>query len=126
PAGGAGSAQIAYDTRSRFGERDVQVVVDPNNLIVEQNENDNRAAASFRVATPPIPNLVIRATQIGFDPGEIGMEGSATIYATVINGGGAAVGEVVVHILDVRDGGATPIGDPQTISDLGPGDSGMV
>ena len=125
-AGGAGSAQIVYDTQGRFGERDVQVVVDPNNLIIEQNENDNRAAASFRVAVPPIPNLVIRATQIGFDPSEIGLEGSATIYATVINDGGAAVGEVVVHFLDVTDGGSTPIGDPQTISDIGPGASGLV
>ncbi len=126
PAGGAGSVQIVYDTRGRFGERDVQIVVDPNNLIVEQNENDNRAAASFRVAIPPVPNLVIRATQIGFDPGEIGLEGSATVYATVINNGGAAVGEVIVHILDVTDGGSTPIGDPQTISDLRPGGSGLV
>jgi subtilase family serine protease len=68
----------------------------------------------------------MRATQIGFDPSEIGLEGNATIYATVINEGGAAVGEVVVHILDVTDGGSTPIGDPQTISDLGPGASDMV
>ena len=124
--GGAGTVQFVYDTRGRFGERDVQVVVDPNNLIVEQNENDNRAAASFRVAIPPVPNLVIRATQIGFDPGEIGIEGAATIYATVINDGGAAVGEVIVHFLDVTDGGSTPIGDPQTISDIGPGASGLV
>ncbi len=70
--------------------------------------------------------MVIRATQIGFDPSEIGIEAIATVYATVINEGGAAVGEVVVHFLDVTDGGSTPIGDPQTISDLGPGASGMV
>lgn len=125
-AGGAGSVQVAYDTRGRFGDRDVQVVVDPNNLVVEQDENDNRASASFRVAIPPVPNLVMRATQIGFDPGEIGLEGTATIYATVINDGGAAVGEVVVHFMDVTDGGSIPIGDPQSITDLGPGASGMV
>jgi subtilase family serine protease len=125
-AGGAGTVQMLYDTRGRFGERDVQVVVDPNNLLVEQNENDNRASASFRVAIPPIPNLVIRSTQIGFDPSEIGLEGSATIYATVINDGGAPVGEVLVHIFDVTDGGSTPIGDPQTVSDIGPGASGVV
>lgn len=126
PAGGAGVVQIAYDTQGRFGERDVQVIADPNNLIVEQNENDNRASASFRVAIPPIPNLVVRSTQIGFDPSAIGLEGSVTIYATVINAGGAPVGEVTVHIFDVTDGGSTPIGDPQTIADIGPGASGLV
>ena len=47
---------------------------------------------------------------------EVFTEGSATIYATVINDGGAAVGETTVHIFDVTDGGSTPIGDPLQVS----------
>jgi subtilase family serine protease/subtilisin family serine protease len=125
PAGSAGSAQIIFDTSGYSDEVDVQVVVDPNNLIVEQDENDNRANGSIDVATPAIANLVIRSTQIGFDPGEIGLEGTATIYATVLNDGGAAVGEVVVHFLDVTDGGSTPISEPQTISEIGAMSSGI-
>ena len=124
--GGAASVQIAYGTRGRFGERRIQVVVDPNNLLVEQDENNNRALASFRVQTPAAANLVMRATQIGFDPGAVGAEGTVNVYATVRNDGGVAVGEVSVTFLDVTDGGAVPIGAPQTLPGIGPGGSGMV
>ncbi len=126
PPGGAESVSILYDTSGRFGELDVQVIVDPNNLVVEQDENDNRAVTSFDVTTSPIVNLIIRSTQIGFDPSEIGMEGTATLYATVSNGGSARVGEVLVRFLDVTDGGSTPIGEPQTITSIGAASSAMV
>ncbi len=126
PAGGAATASILYDTRGRFGSRKVQVIVDPNNLILERDENDNKAAGTLTIAYPPVANLVLRSTAIGFDPPEAGSEGTVVVYATVLNDGDMGVGEVVVQFLDVTDGGSTPIGEPQTISAIGPGGSGLV
>lgn len=126
PAGGAGTIQIAYDTTDRFGERKIQVIVDPNNLVVEQDENDNRAVASLEVAMPPEANLAISATNIGFDPSVIGQEGTATVYATIRNTGDVPVGEVQVRFLDVTDGGSTPVGEVQNIPGIASGASAVV
>jgi subtilase family serine protease len=126
PAGGAAATSIVYDTRGRFGSRKVQVIVDPNNLIVERDENDNRAAGTLDLQSPPIANLVLRSTAIGFDPAEAGLEGTVIVYATVMNDGDAGVGEVIVQFLDTTDGGSTPIGEMQTLPAIGPGASGLV
>ena len=126
PAGGAAAASIVYDTSGRFGSRKVQVIVDPNNLIVERDENDNKAAGTLTIQSPPTANLVLRTTSIGFDPAEVGGEGSVLVFATVINDGDAGVGEVSVQFLDITDGGSTPIGETQTIAAIGPGASGLV
>lgn len=125
PAGGAATVRIVYDTMGRFGDRKVQVIVDPNNLIVESDENDNRAMATMTVQRPATPNLVIRSAQIGFDPPEAGAEGTVTVFATVRNDGDAAVGQTPVQFLDVTDGGSTPIGEIQTLPGIVPGGSSM-
>mgnify|MGYP005848726795 CR=1 FL=1 len=124
--GSSATVSIPYDTRGRFGERRIQVVVDPNNLIVESDENDNRAVGSLRVQLPPVANLVIRSSQIGFDPPDVGMEGTVTIYATVRNDGGVGVGEVPVQFLDITNGGSVQIGAIQLIPGIAAGGSGLV
>ncbi len=126
PPGGAAVVQITYDTAGRFDDRRIQVIIDPNNLVVESDENDNRAMATLTVQTPAAPNLVIRSAQIGFDPPEASAEGTITVYATIRNDGDAAVGQVPVQFLDVTDGGSVPIGEIQTLSGIVPGGSGMV
>ena len=108
-----------------LASRKVQVIVDPNNLILERDENDNKAAGTLTIAYPPVANLVLRSTAIGFDPAEAGNEDTVVIYATVLNDGDMGVGEVIVQFLDVTDDGSTPIGEPQTISAIGPGGSGL-
>jgi subtilase family serine protease len=126
PPGGAAVAQIVYETMGRFGDRKIQVILDPNNLVVESDENDNRAMATLTVQMPAAPNLVIRATQIGFNPPEAGIEGTVTVFATVLNDGDAPVGQVLVQFLDVTDGGSTPIGETQTLPGIVAGGSGVV
>ncbi|MCC6167020.1 MAG: S8 family serine peptidase [Caldilineaceae bacterium] len=126
PPGGAAVAQIVYPTEGRFGDHKVQVIVDPNNLVVESDENDNRAMATLTVQKPAAANLVIRSAQIGFDPPEAGTEGTVTVFATVLNDGDAPAGQVLVQFLDVTDGGSTPIGEMQTLPGIAPGGSGVV
>ena len=125
PAGASGVAQIAYNTAGRTGERKIQVVADPNNLLRESDENDNRAVATLVVQPPPIANLVIRATGIGFDPSEVTNQSTVEIYATVRNAGTAAARSVVVQFLDVTGGGSNLIGEPQTLEAIGPGSSAV-
>src|SRR5690606_8927868 len=46
PAGGSGTAQVIYDTTGKEGERTIQGVVDPSNLVEELNEEDNQVEAT--------------------------------------------------------------------------------
>jgi subtilase family serine protease/subtilisin family serine protease len=124
--GSAATVQMVYLTRGRYGERKIQVIVDPNNLVVEQDENDNRAVASFEVGLPAEANLAISSSNIGFDPAVIGQEGTATVFATIRNNGGLAVGEVQVRFMDVTDGGSVPVGEVQTVPGIGIGASALV
>ena len=126
PAGGGATAQIAYDTTGKPGKRKIQVVVDPNNLIVEVSENDNRAVATLSVQSPPLANLVIKSDYIGFSPSEPSAGDMVAIFATVHNDGSAPVSNVTVQFLDVTGGGSILIGDPQVIGSIGPGSSGVV
>ena len=113
PDGGSGVATILFTPYSG-GDHKIQVIVDPNNLIRELDENDNRAVATLSVRSEPIANLSVRSSSIGFDPAQIAPDVTAQIFATVRNEGGAAAGEVLVQFLDVTDDGSTPIGDTQT------------
>ncbi|GIV78085.1 MAG: hypothetical protein KatS3mg050_2479 [Litorilinea sp.] len=127
PAGGSGRAQIVYDTgrMGAAGDRKIQVIVDPNNQIVESDENDNRAVATLKVAALPAPNLVIRSDQIGFEPPRPNAGDTVQIYATVRNSGGQAANDVTVQFLDVTGSGAVPIGSPQTVATILPGSSAL-
>ena len=52
------------------GERTIQVIADPNNFIVESNENDNRAIKPLIVGAPPAANLVMLSSNVEFMPDE--------------------------------------------------------
>ena len=57
PAGGSGSVQVSYTDTGEVGSRQIRVVVDPNNVIAEMDERDNRAtrdAEHFTSANCPI------------------------------------------------------------------------
>lgn len=124
PEGGSGVARIPF-VSMRGGDRKVQVIVDPNNLILEADENDNRAVGTVTVRSLPIANLSISSSAIGFDPVRITPDASAEVYATVRNDGGAAAREVVVQFLDVTEDGALPIGESQIIETIAAGSSGV-
>ena len=61
PVGGSGTAKITYETDGKVGERTLQVVADPFNLITELNEADNQAQRSVTVVAQPAPNLLVKS-----------------------------------------------------------------
>ncbi|NJN81425.1 MAG: hypothetical protein HC802_03505 [Caldilineaceae bacterium] len=124
--GSSGSAQVSYDTTGRSGDRKIQVVVDPNNLIPESNEGDNVAKQSLDVASQPAPNLVINANNISFAPPTANPGDQVTINAIVINAGTRDATDVVVQFADVTSSGSAPIGQQQTIDAIPAGGSGSV
>jgi len=125
PAGGSGTAQITYDITGMTEDRDIGIVVDPNNVIAESDESDNEAEATLEMAEVPAPNLVIDSANVGFDIDEPTEGDVVTIHATVRNEGSLAASAVVVQFVD-NTGDPLPIGEQQTIESIPPGGSGAV
>lgn len=124
PVGGSGVAQVAYDTTNHPGLRKISVVVDPNNFISERSETDNSATTTLKVNAVAAPNLVVQASNLGFNPPNP-LEGNAvTVQVAVLNNGGADASDVIVQFVDVTDGGAIPIDAPQSITTIPAGSSG--
>ena len=131
PAGGSGVAEVTFETTGKAtasqSARKLQVVADPNNLLVESNENDNSAGQSLVIVPTPAPNLMLQVSNIGFDPAIPNPGDQVAIYATVINNGTADATNVVVQIVDATNSSATsPIGQPLTIESIPAGGSGVV
>ncbi|MEM7126588.1 MAG: CARDB domain-containing protein [Chloroflexota bacterium] len=126
PSGGSGVAQISYSTEGLAGDREIQVMVDPNNFIVELNEADNKASRTLSIAHKAEPNLAIEATNIGFDPANPSQGDQVTVFATVLNTGDASAADVMVQFIDDTDSIGRPIGEPQIINQISAGGSGSV
>lgn len=125
PAGGYVTLQITYDTSGLSGNRDVGVVVDPNNTINESKESDNSTETRLSLTAPSAPNLVMLKSNIGFDP-VAPVEGeTVTIRATVRNDGDAEATNVLVQFVDGTKNASTPIGEQQTIASIPAGGSGI-
>ncbi|MBV7328954.1 hypothetical protein KFU94_11955 [Chloroflexi bacterium TSY] len=73
----------------------------------------------------PMPNLVVEESNIGFSPSNPVEGERVRINATILNNGTTEANDVIVQFVDITDGGAVPIGQPQTISNLPVGGSGM-
>lgn len=130
PVGGSAIAEVTFDTAGKAtsqGTRRIQVVADPNNLIVESAENDNSADQSLAIVPTPAPNLLVQVSNIGFDPALPNPGDQVTIYATIINNGSADAMNVVVQIVDATNSSTTtPIGQPLTLESIPAGGSGVV
>ncbi len=124
PAGGSGTANVAYETGDRDGERKIKVTVDPYAVVRESDETDNTATRALLVTATAAPNLTIPADNIGFAPATVIDGGRVTIRVTVRNDGTAPAEGVVVQFLDVTDKDAQPIDSNQTISSIPAGGSG--
>ena len=125
-AGSSGVAQASLDTTGLSGERRIQIVVDPNNFILEADEGDNRAAGSLPIEPPPAPNLMIIAGNLKFDPVEPQQGEVVTLTATILNDGSEDASDVLVQFVETTDGASTPIGTEQVIDELPAGSSGTV
>lgn len=126
PAGSSGSVSVAYDTTGKIGERTLQVTADPQNFIAETSESDNDAEVSLEVMETAAPNLVMLATNIGFNPPNPTDADLVTVHVVVLNRGGAEANDVAVQVTDSSDGGSTPVEGPHTIARIPPGGSGSI
>ncbi len=126
PAGESATLQVTYDSSGLSGNRDVGVVLDPNNTIAESSESDNSAEKRLTLSAAAAPNLVMLKTNIGFDPANPTAGVPVLLRATVLNDGTAEATDVLVQFIDVTRNGATPIGEQQTIASIPAGGSGVV
>ncbi len=51
-AGGSGMVQVVYDTQGLWGDRKIEISVDPYNFIVEEREIDNEVSATLKIQIP--------------------------------------------------------------------------
>ena len=117
---------MTCDTTARQGERRVQFLIDPNDVIAESDETDNKAVALVTIAPPPGPNLVMKEDNINFTPSSPTAGTEVTIEAaTVLNEGMLDAGSVDVQFFDVTNGSPQAIGSPQTITGIPAGGSGF-
>lgn len=126
PAGGSSVTQIQYNTRGKAGERQIRMIIDPNNFIPERNEADNQATRTLTIAEPPAPNLFINADNIGFDPASPQPGDQVTIFATVLNIGTADASNVVVQFLEDNTSSTRPIAPNQVIDSIPAGSAAVV
>jgi uncharacterized repeat protein (TIGR01451 family) len=118
-SGGSGIVQVPYDTTGKEGERTIQVVVDPANVIAETKEDDNQVEKTLTVGPPSEeptiqPNLVMTSNSVSFTP-TLPLPGDiVTLTVKVHNDGGSDANGVVVRVMDVT---TTPVqvGDDVTI-----------
>ncbi|MEZ4618149.1 MAG: CARDB domain-containing protein [Caldilineaceae bacterium] len=115
PAGGSSTVQVTYTTAGKDGERTLQVVVDPSNLIAETDETDNLVKKSLRIQAAAMPNLVMLASNVEFNPPEPIDRDRVTVHAVVLNQGAADAHNVLVQFIDMTTGVATPIAREQFI-----------
>src|SRR5690606_35843597 len=86
--GGSGIVQVAYPVPPG-GDREIQVVVDPNNTIPESNENDNSATKTLERSAESLANLVITKENISFSPATPTAGDTVTVRAVILNSGAA-------------------------------------
>jgi subtilase family serine protease len=90
PHGGAFPTSIVW-TAEPPGVHLICAVADPASTILELNESNNQACDQIEVITPPIPDLSVSPSDVGFSPPSPFTEGSAVeINATIHNIGGNA------------------------------------
>lgn len=126
PAGGSSTVQVKYATAGQDGERTIQVVVDPSNLIAETDETDNLVKKSLRIAAAAMPNLVMLASNVAFNPPAPIDRDRVTVHAVVLNQGAADAHNVLVQFIDMTTGVAVPIAREQVIELIPVGGSAHV
>jgi uncharacterized repeat protein (TIGR01451 family) len=114
-AGRSHLLHMSYRNTEEVGERIIQVIVDPSDVIAESDENDNSATKDLVVTPPIIPNLAVAASNLTFDPAMPIAGDMVTVTVTVLNNGTGDTSDVLVHVLDMSDGTGEMIGEAQTI-----------
>ncbi|HRW10837.1 MAG TPA: CARDB domain-containing protein, partial [Caldilineaceae bacterium] len=116
PAGGSSEVIVAWDTTDKEGDRRIRVTVDPDDTIFETDETDNEATKNIRVASPSeeppdLPNIVIFAGNIKFEPSSPAVGEPVTMTVNVLNQGTVDAEDVLIRVMDVTDGASELLGE---------------
>jgi large repetitive protein len=84
-AGGTSYVQVPWNTFGQSGRNYIHILIDPQNIISESNENNNETLKPVDVTPPTLPDLTITSTDIVFS-NQTPQEGDPlTITATIHN-----------------------------------------
>ncbi len=84
-AGATALAEMKWDTFGQSGRNYLHVIVDPQNLIEESNENNNSTLISIDVTPPSKPDLAVTSSDITFSSLNPNEGEPLTINATIHN-----------------------------------------
>ena len=118
-AGGAASAAITWPRVPSPADRQIHVVVDPENQIAELNEEDNR---SFRgVSVLSLPDLALGAGSIRLQP-RFPVQGQPAQATVVVDNLGEQESTFTVRVLGgVAAGAGAPVAPDQEVTIAGKG-----
>jgi subtilase family serine protease/squalene cyclase len=119
PSGGTSYVQVVWDTYGQTGTNYIHVVVDPEDLIAESNENNNSTLVSIDVIPPVKPDLLITSTDIVFSHPAPKEGDPLTITATVHNLGTDA-DTIKVDLYDGIPGSGGTLLNTYTVSQIIP------
>ncbi|MEW6054879.1 MAG: CARDB domain-containing protein [Nitrospirota bacterium] len=109
-AGGTSYIQIPWNTFGQSGRNYLHILIDPQHLIEESNENNNATLKPVDVTPPTLPDLTITSTDIAFSH-QTPQEGDPfTITATIHNLGTSAASVKVNLYNGNPDNGGTLLG----------------
>jgi large repetitive protein len=113
-AGGTSYVQIPWNTFGQSGRNYIHILLDPQNLISESNENNNETLKPVDVTPPTQPDLTLTSTDIVFS-NQVPQEGDPLTITATIHNLGTNADTVKVNLYNGNpDNGATLL-DTHTI-----------
>jgi subtilase family serine protease/prenyltransferase beta subunit len=124
---GTATVSTTWNTTGHTGNNHIYVYVDPDNAIAEDNENNNIAFKTLKVATSQGPDLTVISSDITFSPPLPSQGDIVTITANIGNIGNQDASNVLVgfSLGDPEVGGTTTFSF-QTIPFIAQGSSASV
>jgi subtilase family serine protease/prenyltransferase beta subunit len=98
-AGVTAIASVTWNTFDQSGRNYIHVIIDPQNIIAESNENNNSSLISADVAVPTKPDLAITASDVTFSNNNP-KAGELLIVNAVVHNLGIAVNSVDISLYD--------------------------
>ncbi len=117
------TVETTWDSTGYAGNNDIYVLVDPDDTIAEDNENNNEAFRTLKVAAGQGPDLTLLSSDITFSPSPPLMGDPLTITANISNIGVEDASNVLIEFSlgDPNVGGTLIIGN-ETIPFIAQGD----
>ncbi len=117
-------AEVPWDTFGQSGRNYIHIVVDPQDVIEEFNENNNTTIKAVDVQPPVLPDLAVTASDLSFSNMNP-QEGESLILNATVHNFGVDVGNIEVSLYDGDPATGGMLIDGQTILQIIPFGSGM-